>query len=78
MEITKKERIQTKQKKEKKENSNKFNKKKAKKKKKEKKKKTAELGMATSLAKNSDKASTHKAELVSKHDLAQISARDYN
>ena len=72
MEITKKKRIQTK---EKKENSTKFNKKK---KKKEKKKKTTKLGLATSLAKNLDKASTYKAELVAKHDLAQTSARDYN
>ena len=78
METTKKERIQTKQKKEKKETSNKSKEKKAKKKKQKNKKKSAELGLATSLAKNSDKAPAHKAELVSKHDLAQISARVYN
>ena len=39
--------------------------------------KSAELGLAPSLAKNSNKAPAHKTELVPKHDLAQISARVY-
>ena len=78
METTEKERIQTKQKKEKKETSNKPKEKKAKKKKQKNQKKSAELGLAPSLAENSNKAPAHKAELVSKHDLAQISARVYN
>ena len=59
METTKKENSWTKQKKEKKENSNKPKEKKAKKKKTKKKKNPAELGMAQSLAKNSDEASSH-------------------
>ena len=78
METTEKERIQTKQKKEKKEKketSNKPKEKKAKKKKQKNQKKSAELGLAPSLAENSNKAPAHKTELVPKHDLAQISAR---
>ena len=57
METTKKENSWTKQKKDKKENNNKPKEKKAKKKKTEKN--PAELGMAQSLVKNSDEASSH-------------------
>ena len=78
METTEKERVRTKQKKEKKETSNKPKEKKAKKKKTKKTENPAELGLAQSLAENSDKAPAHKTELVPKHDLAQISARVYN
>ena len=53
METMKKENSWTKQKKDKKENNNKS------KEKKKKKKNPAELGMAQSLAKNSDEASSH-------------------